>query len=207
MCIRDRVIREQEPAKPSTKLSTLGETLTDIARQRNCSSDLLRRTLRGDLDWIVMKSLEKDRTRRYDSTSALLDDIKRHLDHEPVSAGPPSVWYRTKKFLQRHRILVLAATVIVVTIVTGLGTSTTMYLRAERARAEAQAVTDFLTNDLLASVYPEKARSPEVTVRYILDSASADLEEKLHDSPLAEAGVRDALGSTYQKMGLSLIHI
>ena len=196
-----RVIREQEPAKPSTKLSTLGETLTDIARQRNCSSDLLRRTLRGDLDWIVMKSLEKDRTRRYDSTSALLDDIKRHLDHEPVSAGPPSAWYRTKKFLQRHRILVLAATVIVVTIVTGLGTSTAMYLRAERARAETQTVTDFLTKDLLASVYPERAKTQEVTVRYILETAAKNLEGKFQNSPLAEAAIRETLGVTYQKMG------
>ena len=127
-----RVIREQEPAKPSTKLSTLGETLTDIARQRNCSSDLLRRTLRGDLDWIVMKSLEKDRARRYDSTSALLEDVKRHLDHEPVSAGPPSAWYRTRKFLQRHRTWLTTGAIVTVIILAGLVVTTSLYMRVER---------------------------------------------------------------------------
>jgi len=127
-----RVIREQEPAKPSTKLSTLGETLTDVARQRSCSPDLLRKHIRGDLDWIVMKSLEKDRTRRYDSTSALLEDVKRHLDHEPVSAGPPSAWYRTRKFLQRHRTWLTTGAIVTVIILAGLVVTTSLYMRVER---------------------------------------------------------------------------
>ena len=103
-----RVIREQEPVKPSTKLSTLGDTLTDIAKCRNCTPDLLRRAIRGDLDWIVMKSLEKDRVRRYETASGLAEDIRRHLEHEPVLARGPSTTYRLRKFLRRHRSQVLA---------------------------------------------------------------------------------------------------
>jgi serine/threonine protein kinase/tetratricopeptide (TPR) repeat protein len=203
-----RVIREQEPAKPSTRLSTLGETLADIARSRSSTPDLLRKAVRGELDWIVMKALEKDRTRRYDSSSAFLGDVKRYLDHEPVLAGPPTAWYRTKKLLQRHWALVTMVVFVAATVVVGLGVSVALYLRAERARAgeavaraQAQAVTDFLTKDLLASVYPEKARNREVTVRYILENAARNLDGRFASSPLAEAQVRETLGLTYQKMG------
>ncbi|MCU0916367.1 MAG: serine/threonine-protein kinase [Planctomycetes bacterium] len=203
-----RVIREQEPVKPSTKLGSLGDTLTDVAKRRNSTPELLRKTLRGDLDWIVMKSLEKDRARRYESSSALVTDVKRYLDREPVLAGPPTTWYRTKKLLQRHRVMVTAAALVTAALLAGLGVSTTSYLRAERARAgeavarvQAQAVTDFLTEDLLASVYPEKAGNREVTVRYLLERASRALEGKFAQSPLTEAQVRETLGRTYQKMG------
>jgi tetratricopeptide (TPR) repeat protein len=104
-----RVIREQEPVKPSTKLSTIGEILTDIAKRRNSTPDLLRRAIRGDLDWIVMKSLEKDRTRRYETASGFAEDIQRHLEHEPVRARGPGTTYRLCKFLRRHRVHVVAA--------------------------------------------------------------------------------------------------
>jgi serine/threonine protein kinase/tetratricopeptide (TPR) repeat protein len=203
-----RVIREQEPAKPSTRLSTLGETLADVARSRSSTPDLLTRVIRGDLDWIVMKSLEKDRTRRYDSSSAFLADIERYLDNEPVLASPPPTWYRTKKFLQRHRTLVTGVAVVSGIVLVSLYVSLLLYVRAERARAgetvarkEAEAVTDFLTKDLLASVYLEKAGNREVTVRYILESAARNLDERFANSPLAEAQVRETLGLTYQKMG------
>jgi len=127
-----RVIREEEPTKPSTKLSTLGDSLTDVARQRSCSPDILRKAIRGALDWIVMKSLEKDRTRRYDSTSALLDDIKRHLNHDPVSAGPPGTWYRTKKFVLRHRAWLTTVTAVTVVISVSLAVTASLYMRVER---------------------------------------------------------------------------
>ncbi len=196
-----RVIREEEPTKPSTKLTALGKTLDDVARQRNATPEQLRKVVRGDLDWIVMKSLEKDRMRRYGTATQLLGDIERHLKHEPVSAGPPGVWYRTKKLLQRHGKLVAAGAAVMAAVVLGLIISITLYIRAERARAETATVTDFLANDLLASVYPERAKGQEVTVRYLLETASAKLETKFGDSPLAEAAVRTTLGVTYQKMG------
>ncbi|MHC4165589.1 MAG: protein kinase domain-containing protein [Planctomycetota bacterium] len=108
-----RVIREQEPPKPSTKLSTLGETLTDIAKCRSSTPDLLTKAIRGDLDWVVMKSLEKDRIRRYETAEEFAFDIKRHLADEPVSARPPSTGYRLRKFIRRNRVAVVAATLII----------------------------------------------------------------------------------------------
>jgi len=115
-----RVIREQQPPKPSTKLSTLGETVTDIAKYRASTPDLLTKAIRGDLDWIVMKSLEKDRSRRYETANSLTLDIRHHLEHEPVTAGAPGTTYRLQKFLLRHRsqtIAVLAVLIIAVVVV------------------------------------------------------------------------------------------
>ena len=119
MCSSDltRVIREQEPAKPSTKLSTLGETLTDIAKHRNANPDVLIRAMRGDLDWIVMKSLEKDRKRRYETANALGMDVQRQLDSEPVLARGPSATYRLQKFLRRNRVPIAAGLALVAVMV------------------------------------------------------------------------------------------
>ncbi|MHC4558099.1 MAG: protein kinase domain-containing protein [Planctomycetota bacterium] len=117
-----RIIHEEEPTKPSTKLSTLGETLTDVAKHRGSTPDLLRKAIRGDLDWIVMKSLEKNRVRRYETANGLSMDIQRHLEHEPVLARGPSTTYRLQKFLRRHRAqtvvaLAIAVVVVVVTVI------------------------------------------------------------------------------------------
>ncbi len=109
-----RVIREQEPVKPSTRLTTLGDPLTDVAKHRGCTPDLLRRAVRGDLDWIVMKSLEKDRARQYETANNLADDLRRHLQHEPVLARGPSTTYHLHKFLRRHRSHTVAALVMIV---------------------------------------------------------------------------------------------
>ena len=113
-----RIIREEEPARPSTKLSTLGETLTDIAKHRGCTPDLLTRTIRGDLDWIVMKTLEKTRDRRYDNASALALDVQRHLDNQPILARAPGSFYRLHKFVRRHQIQITALLVVSVLAVT-----------------------------------------------------------------------------------------
>ena len=203
-----RIIREEEPTRPSTKISTLGQALIEIAKYRNTSPETLEKLIRADLDWIVMKTLEKDRNRRYDSVSEFASDIRRYLDNEPVVAGPPSATYRVRKFVQRHQVFVMATAIATVGIIMGLIISALMYLRAERAhreetmaRADARTVIDFLTNDLLASVYPEKTKSREVTVRYLLDTASKNLENKFENSLLAEAEIRQTLGLTYQKLG------
>ena len=114
-----RIIREDEPAKPSTKLSTLGAILTDIARLRSSNPDLLRKKVRGDLDWIVMRTLEKDRKRRYDSVGVLAADIQRHLNDDPVLARPPSTAYRLRKLLHKHRLRVavcLSASIMILAL-------------------------------------------------------------------------------------------
>ncbi len=196
-----RVIREEEPAKPSTKLSTLGETLTDIAKHRGCTPDLLRRAVRGDLDWIVMKSLEKDRVQRYETANGLAEDVRRHLGDEPVTAGPPSTLHRMNKFVRRHGGLVVGVVTVIVVLSAGIVASTIFAIRAAREAQISKAVSAFLNEDLLAAVDPEKAKAPEVTVRYILDAASENLEGKFKGSPLAEATVRQTLGETYGKLG------
>jgi serine/threonine protein kinase/Tol biopolymer transport system component/Flp pilus assembly protein TadD len=134
-----RIIREEEPTKPSTKLSTLGDVLTVVAENRKTSPDLLRKVLKGDLDWIVMKLLEKDRTRRYESTHELALDIQRHLNNEPVTAGSPSVGYRLHKFLRRHKSRVVGVFLVVV-VIAALMVVGGMYLRALRATSRTESL-------------------------------------------------------------------
>jgi len=107
-----RIIREQDPVKPSTKLTTLGGKLEDVARCRSATADQLRKSVRGDLDWIVTKLLEKDRTRRYDTVDGLAMDLKRHLNSEPVTARPPSKLYRFRKLVRRNKLTLAAAAVV-----------------------------------------------------------------------------------------------
>jgi serine/threonine protein kinase len=107
-----RIIREEEPPRPSTRISTLGQAATTIAAQRRNDPKRLGQLFRGELDWMVMKALEKDRNRRYESASALAADVERYLRDEPVQACPPSAWYRCRKFLRRNRKAVLATTAL-----------------------------------------------------------------------------------------------
>ncbi|MHC4083724.1 MAG: protein kinase domain-containing protein [Planctomycetota bacterium] len=132
-----RIICEQEPTRPSTKLSTMGEESTVIAEHRKASLDLLQKQVRGDLDWIVMKSLEKDRTRRYDTATELLADIARHLNNEPVLAGPPSKIYRLRKFMCRHRTHAIGAAMAAV-LLAGMAVVSVMYLKALNRGEEAE---------------------------------------------------------------------
>ena len=139
-----RIIREQEPAKPSTKLTTLGKTLADVARRRGSTPDLLRKAVRGDLDWVVMKSLEKDRGRRYETAHALGEDIRRHLDHEPVQAASPSALYRLKKLARKYEALLAAIAGILTGVFLTVGLAT-MYIRAEIQRRRVQDEQDLST--------------------------------------------------------------
>ena len=104
-----RLIREVDPPKPSVRLTQSGESLGGLSASRNSDPARLTREVRGELDWIVMKALEKDRTRRYEAASALARDVERYLQHEPVEAGPPSRRYRLGKFLRRHRVEAVTA--------------------------------------------------------------------------------------------------
>ena len=140
-----RVIREEEPPRPSTRLSTLGATLTEVSAKRGSDPRRLAKLVRGELDWIVMRALEKDRNRRYESASGLAADVRRYLDDEPVAACPPSAWYRLSKAAHRHRVvLVTTAVVATALVVAVLSLAYSGQLRkahdlAERSRATAQA--------------------------------------------------------------------
>ena len=141
-----RIIREQDPPRPSTRLSSLGAEARHVAEGRKTGPNLLPRLVRGDLDWIVLKSLEKDRSRRYGTAAELAADIKRHLKNEPVQAGPPTVSYKLHKFIQRHHVGVLAASLVVAALVIGsiMATYGFMEARQERDRAmeaEGEAIT------------------------------------------------------------------
>jgi serine/threonine protein kinase len=133
-----RTIREQEPPRPSTKLHTLqGEELTTTTRDHAAELPKLIHQIRGDLDWIVMKCLEKDRGRRYDTANGLATDIKRHLDNEPVVARPPSKLYEFQKTVRRHKVGFAATAAVIIVLAAGVVTSTWQAVRATRAEKNA----------------------------------------------------------------------
>ena len=134
-----RLVREREAPKPSTRLSGLnGEQLTTVATQRKVEPVQLNRLLSGDLDWIVMKALEKDRRRRYETASALAADLGRHLDNEPVTARPPSNVYRLQKAWRRHKTVFAAGALTTLTLVIATAISIRQAIRATHAEALAR---------------------------------------------------------------------
>jgi tRNA A-37 threonylcarbamoyl transferase component Bud32 len=135
-----KTIREKEPVRPSTRFATLkGEDLTTAAKRRSADSAKLMHQLKGDLDWIVMKCLEKDRTRRYETANGLAADLKRHLSNEPIVARPPSTAYRFQKLVRRNQLAFAAAGAVTAALLLGIIVSTTQAIRATHAKREALA--------------------------------------------------------------------
>jgi tetratricopeptide (TPR) repeat protein len=203
-----RIIRETDPPKASTRLSNLGDTQTSIAEHRKTDVASLHRELKGDLDWITMKAMEKDRTQRYASASELEADIERYIRHEPVVAGPPSALYRIKKYIRRHKVGVAAAALVIMAMVIGItGTSIGLVkaMKAERkAREEAettQQVSDFLV-ELFHISDPSEARGNTITAREILDRGAERIEKELSEQPLIQARLMDTMGMVYRNLGL-----
>ncbi|MFK7820256.1 MAG: serine/threonine-protein kinase, partial [Planctomycetaceae bacterium] len=135
-------IREEDPPRMSTRLSQSGETLTDISARRKIEPRRLTQLLKGDLEWIAAKALEKDRTRRYDGAGELADDVERYLNSEPIEARPPSVGYRLQKAYRRHKLGFVTAATILGLLIAGLIGTGTMWLRASDAEADAIAAKD-----------------------------------------------------------------
>jgi serine/threonine protein kinase len=134
-----RIIREEEPPKPSTRISTLGQAATTVSTNRKSDPKRLSRLIRGDLDWIVMKALEKDRNRRYETASAFAADVKRFLADEPVQACPPSAWYRFRTFARRNKVGLSIAglgLLVLITLVGGMAVNNWL-MRQEQQRTEA----------------------------------------------------------------------
>ena len=115
-----RIIKEEEPPKPSTRLSDSGEALASISAQRHMEPAKLTKLVRGELDWIVMKTLEKDRNRRYETANGFARDVQRYLADEPVQACPPSASYRLRKSVRRHKGPVIAATLLLLALLCGM---------------------------------------------------------------------------------------
>jgi serine/threonine protein kinase len=146
-----RFLREAEPRKPSTRLSTVDATTASIGKQRRSDPRSLRRDLSGELDWIVMRALEKQRTRRYASASEFAADVQRHLEHEPVVAGPPGASYRARKFVRRHRVGVSFASMALVLLIGGLVSTSLALLDAREQRVRAVDATEAAEGARLAA--------------------------------------------------------
>jgi serine/threonine protein kinase len=157
-----KAIREKEPTKPSTKLATLkGEELSSTAARHSTDAPKLIHLLRGDLDWIVMKCLEKDRTRRFETANGLAADIQRHLNNEPVGARPPSRWYRLQKSFRRNKLAFVAGTAILAALILGVIGTTVGLIRAKRAetlalqtRGDAEQLSNFMLEDFYTELEP-----------------------------------------------------
>jgi serine/threonine protein kinase len=211
-----RIIREVDPPRPSTKLRESGDTATRVAEARQSEPRRLGGLLSGELDWVVMKSLEKNRDRRYSSAAEFAADIERYLRDEPVSARPTTGLYRMAKFARRNKGLVVAAGMVTASLLLGMMATTAMYLRAEGARgreeserrraetksATTQAINDFLIKDLLAAPNPWVEEGRDVKVSETLDRAAGRVGERFGGLPEVEAAVRTTLGRSYSSLGL-----
>jgi serine/threonine protein kinase/tetratricopeptide (TPR) repeat protein len=221
-----RLVREQEAPRPSTRLSTT-EELPSIAANRGTEPRKLSGQLRGELDWIVMKSLEKDRARRYETASAFAADVLHYLHDEPVLAGPPGAGYRVRKFVRRNRGPVLASSLVLLALLGGVIGTTFGLVRTERAaRAERQAKETAqrrLTqvekaNEILGSIFkdldPERAETEGKPLQALLgerlDHATSQLEGEVIGDPLAVARMqltlaRSQLGLGYADRAIPLV--
>ncbi len=225
-----RMIREQEPTKPSTKLST-AEGLPALAANRGTEPVKLTKLVRGELDWIVLKALEKDRNRRYETANGFAMDVQRYLADEPVLAGPPSVAYRVRKFAKRNRGAVLAASLMLVVLVGGI-VGTTLGLidarqgraaaerselkalaaaaaeekakvAAEESDAESRAVLDFVERTIFAAMRSDNygGLGRQVTLRRAIEEALPFVENSFKNQPLTEARLRFTIGQSFRLLG------
>jgi eukaryotic-like serine/threonine-protein kinase len=203
-----RTIREKEPPRPSTRITELGSASTEAAANRHTEPRRLASELRGDLDWVTMKALEKDRTRRYQTANALAADVLHHLSNEPVSAGPPSTVYRVGKFVRRHRFGVTAAATLVLLLV---AFGVTMALQAqriarERDRANREAETARRVSEFLVGLFevskPSEKTANSITAREILDAGAERIRTELQAQPLIRSALLSTMGDVYLSVGL-----
>jgi serine/threonine protein kinase len=217
-----RMIREEEPPTPSQRLHTLDpHSCSTVAEQRGVDGRRLGQVMRGELDWIVMKALEKDRNRRYESPSAFAADVQRYLKDEPVAACPPSAGYRLRKYVRRNGRALVTLGIVAVALVAATAVSTWQAVqardaqrqaeadrdRAKTAEMQATAISDFLQGDLLLQVNSDVQRESgfppdqNLTVKEALNRAAAKIGERFRDQPLTEAALRRAIGEAYKSVG------
>jgi len=217
-----RTIREVEPPRPSTRLSTMvNADLTLVAKRHGIEPSKFSNLVRGDLDWIVMTCLEKDRTRRYETANGLATDIQRHLNNEPVRACPPSTVYRLQKLMRRNKLAFATAGLVTTALVLGITVSTWQAVRAtnaekrtaetlkqvaaerdakELARKDAEAISKFL-GEVFQS--PDPTRDGRtITVAETLEKAAKKLDTDLASPPARRAKLQATLGETYHALGL-----
>ncbi|HXY36481.1 MAG TPA: serine/threonine-protein kinase [Planctomycetaceae bacterium] len=224
-----RVIREDEPPKPSTRLSQSGDALAIVSSRRRTEPAKLGNLLRGELDWIVMKALEKDRARRYQTATGLARDIQRYLADEPVEACPPSTGYRLRKLARKYKKSLAMAAALGLLLVAGIVVSTGEAVRATRAenrariaeeaatterdraldaeqkavaeKANAQGALHFLINDILGQADPLREPNRDLKVATLLDRAASRLEREATMPASVEATIRMTIGRIYRELG------
>jgi serine/threonine protein kinase len=196
-----RQLREEVPSRPSTKLSIEKYAATAVAERRGTGPRELVTLLRGDLDWITMKALERDRARRYGTPSELAADIWRYLRHELVVARPASTGYRLTKYVRRHRVAVGVAAGLVLLLAGFAVVQAVQLRRITRERDRANRITEFMTGMFKVSD-PDESRGNTVTAREILDNASKDIESGLAKDPELQSQLMGVMGKVYNSLGL-----
>jgi serine/threonine protein kinase len=195
-----RQVHEEEPTSPSTRLNNEPAAMA-IAEKRSTDPRQLANMLRGDLDWITLKTLERDRARRYGTPAELAADLGRYLHNEPVIARPASPGYRTTKYIQRHKFGVAAATAAVLLLIAFGAMQAIELQRITRVRDRADRVTKFMTGMFKVS-NPSEARGNAVTAREILDKSSKDIDAGLRKDPELQAELMATMAQTYAGLGL-----
>jgi serine/threonine protein kinase len=203
-----RRLREEEPPRPSLNISTQDPaTSAEVAHKRQTEPAALARQLRGELDSIALKALEKERARRYASASELAADIGRYLNNKAVLAVPPSLTYMARKFARRYRVALATVSAFVLVLIAASVVSIRQSIRANREAAVATAVNEFLQNDLLAQASafaqagPNTKPDPDLKVRTALDRAAQRIEGKFAKQPEVEASIRNTIGQAYLDLG------
>lgn len=226
-----RIIREDAPPKPSDRLSTLSAAdLSTISDSRGLDPRRIGQSLKGELDWIVMRAMEKDRSQRYESASSLAADIERYLNDQPVEASPPNPINQMRKFARRNKALLGTISLVAASLVLGIIGTTWQAILADGAAREAVierdraneskqlaldaaeiaktqtaiavAVNAFLNDDLLSQANPENQPDPAVSLRTVIDRAAKSIEGPFGDQPTVEAAIRHTLAKTYQSLGI-----
>jgi eukaryotic-like serine/threonine-protein kinase len=202
-----RLILEKDPPTLTKRLHSLGDAASEIAKRRHTSVEVLRKQLSGDLDWIIMKAMEKDRTRRYASASEFATDIRRFLAEEPVLARSPSVPYKLSKFIRRHRIGLSAGLVLALALIAGMTGTTIGLVRARRAEriaqnkaAQAKAINDFL-QETLGSANPVEGSNRDITVLEALEASVSNIHRSFEGQPEIEAELKTNIGITFLRLG------
>lgn len=197
-----RLLREQDPPRPSTRLSAFAKTSPATAEARGTDAKQLVSELRGDLDWITMKAVEKARARRYATASDLAQDIAHYLRHEPVTARPASLIYRARKYVRRHRLGVAVAAVITALLVSFGVFQSVQLRRITRERDRANRIADFMTGIFKTSDPNERQLGGSVTAAQLLDNAAKEIQTALSKDPELQTSLMHVIGRAYMYQGL-----
>ena len=203
-----RIIREEEPPRLTRKVHSLGDTATDVAAHRGTDPWSLEKQVKGDLNWITMKALEKDRTRRYPSASELAADVSRHLRNEAITARPPTATYKLRKLVAAHKVAVaFGGTIVALLLVFGISMAVqASHIARERDRANQEAETANEVSDFLVGLFevvdPSESRGNSITAREILDRGAKRISQQLESQPEILATMEETIGRVYMGLGL-----